>query len=707
MPKTQLLVVDADKRSLAVMEVSLRDAGFSVTGATDGQDALNKLAAQIPDLLLADTKLPDMDGFDLCRRVRSQEKLERMPFVFLTRQRTIADKIRGLEAGADDYLTKPIYIKEIVARIRQVLEREDGASSGRTGPLASFAGNLADVTLVELVQALDTGRKSGTLRLDLPGRAAAARVWFREGKVVDAELGSWTAEAAFYRILPFAEGTFAIDFGPVDRGERIALSAQTLLQEGVRRMDERGKLLRKLPPLPSVLELDYELLAEKLPRIPDEVNALLRLLDGRRSLVEIVDEAPFDELMSLELLGRLFVEGMLKKPAAGSAAAAAGQVATWVGATPKAEAPVAAVARSAPESPPVEPIVVTEQPTPIQPAAVAPAAAAPLPATAAEPTPAAAGEAVVAEPAPPDAPAPATPSPRPLIVRFPSGRRSPGGDGAAAEAFLAHPGEATREEEESAEANLDLAPASPRSHRATIGVVLAVLAVTIAAFLVLGRAKTPPEVPVAVPAPRPVPQALAPVPPSHPTSAPPAVAPAAGSLAPAAAPAKSPPPRAPAPAEKLAAASPGAGHRMAEPKPATTSSSATTAPAAGNPKAAPASESYEAALSAGEAKYRRGAIRGAIAEFRKAVATRPDSAVALAALGSALYEAGQSSAAVQPLEKALAVDPKNSRACLTLGTLYQTEGQNAKAIQMYQRYLSVEPHGQFAGDVRTILKSLH
>jgi TolA-binding protein len=118
-------------------------------------------------------------------------------------------------------------------------------------------------------------------------------------------------------------------------------------------------------------------------------------------------------------------------------------------------------------------------------------------------------------------------------------------------------------------------------------------------------------------------------------------------------------------------------------------------------------DQYGQALSSGEAKYRHGSIRGAIAEFRKAVAAKPDSDAALAALGSALYESGQTSAALPPLRHALALNPANARACLTLGTLYQTQGNMTDAATMYRRYLANAPHGEFAGDVRTILKTLH
>ncbi|HUB06549.1 MAG TPA: response regulator, partial [Myxococcales bacterium] len=102
MPKRQLLLVDSDAKSLSVMEVSLRNAGFAVNTAVKGVDALEKIALAAPDLILSDTKMPELDGFELCQKLKADEKLARIPFVFLTGQKAVADKVRGLELGADD-----------------------------------------------------------------------------------------------------------------------------------------------------------------------------------------------------------------------------------------------------------------------------------------------------------------------------------------------------------------------------------------------------------------------------------------------------------------------------------------------------------------------------------------------------------------------------------------------------------------------------
>ena len=125
MAKQHLLLVDGDPKSLRVMEVSLKKAGFSVTTAVHGKDALDKCEISPPDLILSDTKMPEMDGFDLCRRLKGDERFKGTPFIFLTGQKSVEFKVKGLELGVEDYLTKPIYIKEIVTRVKILLEKKE------------------------------------------------------------------------------------------------------------------------------------------------------------------------------------------------------------------------------------------------------------------------------------------------------------------------------------------------------------------------------------------------------------------------------------------------------------------------------------------------------------------------------------------------------------------------------------------------------
>src|SRR5580700_10241039 len=133
--KQKLLLVDADPRSVRVLEVSLKKAGYSVTTATDGLDALAKVEVSSPDLVLSDTRLPKLDGYTLVRRLKERPEWATIPVVFLTSQKSIEDKIRGLELGVEDYLTKPIFVRELLARVNLLINRRTQESIATTRTL--------------------------------------------------------------------------------------------------------------------------------------------------------------------------------------------------------------------------------------------------------------------------------------------------------------------------------------------------------------------------------------------------------------------------------------------------------------------------------------------------------------------------------------------------------------------------------------------
>jgi DNA-binding response OmpR family regulator len=311
--KQKLLLVDADPRSVRVLEVSLKKAGYSVTTAIDGLDALAKIESLTPDLVLSDTRLPKLDGYTLVRKLKERLEWSAIPIVFLTSQKSIEDKIRGLELGVEDYLTKPIFVRELIARVNLLLARRTqeniAATKATTSGRTHFSGSTQDMAVVDLLQTFEVSRKSGVVHLR--GGAHEAHIYFRDGKVVDAELGRLRGEEAIYRALIWNEASFEVEFKPIANDDVIGGSTQAILMEGMRRVDEWGRLCEQLPPLATVFEIDHQQLLERLNEIPDELNGILRLFDAGRSLADVVDDSPFEDLSTLSTITKLYFEGLL------------------------------------------------------------------------------------------------------------------------------------------------------------------------------------------------------------------------------------------------------------------------------------------------------------------------------------------------------------------------------------------------------------
>ncbi|TMR09801.1 response regulator transcription factor [Nonomuraea turkmeniaca] len=127
-PEARLLVIEDEPDILELLSASLRFSGFEVVGVSKGVRGIEAALRHRPDLIILDVMLPDVDGFEVIKRLRSGG--DRTPVVFLTARDSVDDRIRGLTLGGDDYVSKPFSLDEVVARIRAVLRRlRDGATT--------------------------------------------------------------------------------------------------------------------------------------------------------------------------------------------------------------------------------------------------------------------------------------------------------------------------------------------------------------------------------------------------------------------------------------------------------------------------------------------------------------------------------------------------------------------------------------------------
>jgi two-component system phosphate regulon response regulator PhoB len=121
-----VLLVDDERDLLSVLEFNLRAAGFETSTAATGEEALAALRRRPPDLLVLDLMLPDVSGTEICRQVKSDPRTKHIPVVMLTAKGDEVDRVVGFELGADDYVTKPFSVRELVLRLKAVLRRAPG-----------------------------------------------------------------------------------------------------------------------------------------------------------------------------------------------------------------------------------------------------------------------------------------------------------------------------------------------------------------------------------------------------------------------------------------------------------------------------------------------------------------------------------------------------------------------------------------------------
>jgi DNA-binding response OmpR family regulator len=149
MPK--ILVVDDEPDAIELLKVNLKSAGYEVVTAADGDEALKKARAVLPDLIVLDVMLPEVDGLEVCKILRRDQRVSAIPIIMLTAKAAEIDRVLGLELGADDYVTKPFSPRELVLRVKRLL---------RTGPATGAKED--EITLKDL--SLDIPRHQASVK---------------------------------------------------------------------------------------------------------------------------------------------------------------------------------------------------------------------------------------------------------------------------------------------------------------------------------------------------------------------------------------------------------------------------------------------------------------------------------------------------------------------------------------------------------------
>jgi len=126
--RPRILVVDDEPEALDLLDFNLKQAGFEVASAADGAEALRKAHASPPALVLLDLMLPEIDGLEVCKLLRKDPATARVPIIMVTAKAAELDRVLGLELGADDYVTKPFSPRELILRVKKLLQRGQAAS---------------------------------------------------------------------------------------------------------------------------------------------------------------------------------------------------------------------------------------------------------------------------------------------------------------------------------------------------------------------------------------------------------------------------------------------------------------------------------------------------------------------------------------------------------------------------------------------------
>jgi CheY-like chemotaxis protein len=291
MLKLRVLVIDDSPVIREMVKDTFIPEGFEVLEAANGEDALKIAWEKHPDLIIADIKMPGIDGWEVCSQIRKHPYTSFIPFIFLTEKREVSDRIRGLEMGADDYITKPFEPEELVARARAIFNRMLKREEEKIIQSRGLRGSTQMMELSDLLQLFGINSKTGILKVTHP-HGMVGRIGFVAGRLTNAELGGARGVKAIRRMLRWEEANFQVEPLLDEKNDmEISGKIEEVIMSAKQEQDEIAVLKKQLKPETIIEPVTASPAPKELS--PTEARVLAGLkAKGKTRVEEILDWLP-------------------------------------------------------------------------------------------------------------------------------------------------------------------------------------------------------------------------------------------------------------------------------------------------------------------------------------------------------------------------------------------------------------------------------
>lgn len=313
MLKLKILIVDDSATVRKLVEDAFEKRGYKVLSAGSGEEALEITLKESPDLIISDISMPGMDGWELCAQVRKNPYTSFIPFVFLSKKTEAPDRIKGLQLGADDYVTKPFEMEELITRVELIFNRMVKAQEAVYTKEKGLSGSTKDMSLPDLIQMFQANKKTGVLKIRKSAREEG-QLAFLDGNIINATLMNYSPLKAFFRMMNWSEAKFELEPLALDKGVVIdeklkGETAEGLLLEAFRQQDELARLMQTRPLTTVALQADA---LKNLRELNDAQKKILVRARKSTDVKELMEIEELTDLEAYEALVALVEKGYLK-----------------------------------------------------------------------------------------------------------------------------------------------------------------------------------------------------------------------------------------------------------------------------------------------------------------------------------------------------------------------------------------------------------
>ncbi|MBR4532896.1 response regulator [bacterium] len=304
----RILVVDSDEQVASILSIKLKQAGFEAATAGNSADALRIIPEFRPDIIVSEMILPKMSGIDFMKRVKMNPETMRIPFVFLSSSRDVENKILALDMGAAAVLAKPLFINDLLENLKGILgeyELKNSSAPEENTP----EGDISDISVLNILSILLENNSSGEVEFSASSDKHGV-IFCDCGNVVRAETNDGNNKDGMeelYKILSWSDGTFSVNYGDIDTERNIFIPQKKIIEKSVEWFREYSTIIRSLPPVDTMLFLDFANFVENLNKLPDDIDPVIKNIGGSGTKIsDIIDSCGGDRLRTAAYLKQLF-----------------------------------------------------------------------------------------------------------------------------------------------------------------------------------------------------------------------------------------------------------------------------------------------------------------------------------------------------------------------------------------------------------------
>lgn len=302
----KIFIVDNLSPQVEQLIRSLKDDGFRVDQFETAEAAWQHMEKDLPHIILLDWSLSQSDGKKLYSDLKANVATRHIPLIVMTKEIELEDRLQSLSLDIADYVSKPFYYEEVVARIDSLFQEMELLIESRESLKSGFMGHLSEMNLVDLIQTLELGRKSGIIHMSRGNKEG--QIFFKNGKVVDAIFEGFDSSHALTHMLTWLNGTFYVNLQPVERRETISEENRDILKKGSELIHHIRQLSSQLPPLDSYVSA-YKKNGHKELSAADA--SVLSLFSEPRPIIDGIEHSDMGDIKILERVKKLIDGGYL------------------------------------------------------------------------------------------------------------------------------------------------------------------------------------------------------------------------------------------------------------------------------------------------------------------------------------------------------------------------------------------------------------